>query len=267
MEFLPYILLALTGILAGSLAGLLGIGGGVVTTPCLVAIFAILGVDQNEIMHLAIGTSLACMILTSSSSTIAHHRKKGVVWSIYPMLGMGIVPGAILGAYIAKLLPSPTLQLIFGIFVILVGLNFLRGKHRSEEHAKVRKWWVYLLIGFGVSSVSALLGIGGGLIMVPLLHLVGLPLRTSVGTAASTGLLIALVGTVSFLLFGLNDIADVPGQFGFVYLPAFLIIGILAPIFAPVGAHFAHKLPTQILRRIFALALIIAGVSLLLTLS
>lgn len=79
MEFLPYILLALTGILAGSLAGLLGIGGGVVTTPCLVAIFALLGVDPNEIMHLAIGTSLACMILTTSSSTYAHHRKKGVV--------------------------------------------------------------------------------------------------------------------------------------------------------------------------------------------
>ncbi len=264
MEFLPYILLALTGILAGSLAGLLGIGGGVVTTPCLVAIFAILGVDPNEVMHLAIGTSLACMILTSSSSTYAHHRKKGVVWSIYPMLGMGIVPGAILGAYIAKLIPSPTLQLIFGIFVILVGLHFLRSKHKVEEHGKVRKWWLYVCIGFGVSSVSALLGIGGGLIMVPLLHLIGLPLRASVGTAASTGLMIAIVGTVSFLIYGLNYLADVPGQFGFVYLPSLLIIGVLAPIFAPIGAHFAHKLPTQILRRIFAVALILAGVGLLL---
>ena len=264
MEFLPYLLLALTGILAGSLAGLLGIGGGVVTTPCFVAIFTLLAVDPDEIMHLAIGASLACMILTSSSSTYAHHRKKGVVWSIYPLLAMGIVPGAILGAYIAKLLPSPTLQWIFGVFVIVVGLNFLRGKHKVEEHSKVRKWWLYVLIGFGVSSVSALLGIGGGLIMVPLLHLIGLPLRTSVSTAASTGLLIAIVGTASFLLFGLNDPIDVPGQFGFVYLPAFIIIGILAPIFAPIGAHFAHKLPTQILRRIFAVALILAGIGLLL---
>ncbi|MDX8431788.1 MAG: sulfite exporter TauE/SafE family protein [Candidatus Algichlamydia australiensis] len=264
MELLPYILLLLTGVLAGTLAGLLGIGGGIVTTPCLVAVFSLLAVDHTELMHLAIGTSLACMVLTSASSTIAHHRKKGVVWSIYPRLGIGIIPGAILGAYVAKLLPSSTLRLIFGLFVILVGLHFLRKKQRGEEHPKSKSLWLYTLIGFGVSSVSALLGIGGGLIMVPLLHLMGLSIRSSVGTAASTGLLVAVVGTISFLLFGLNDPVDASGQLGFVYLPAFLIIGIVSPIFAPIGAHFAHKIPTNTLRKIFALALILAGIALFL---
>ncbi|WP_420420643.1 sulfite exporter TauE/SafE family protein [Simkania sp.] len=251
-----------TGLAAGILAGLLGIGGGIVIIPCLILTFHFLKTPPDLVMHLAIGTSLAAMIFNSLSSVYSHYRKKGVIFDIVKPMALGVVVGSFLGAMIAKVLPGHLLQIIFGVFECLVGLKFLLPEKELKKTRKMPKFFGLSAISLSVSTISTMLGIGEGLINVPILTHYHVPMKKAIGTSSALSFLISLLGATYFLLLGAGS-SDYPGTFGYIFLPAFIVISIVSFFTAPWGVKLAHSLPTDILRRVFGIVLIIAGIGMI----
>jgi len=259
MELLAYFL---SGGLAGLLAGLLGIGGGLVIVPALAILFAGRGFAPAHLMHFAVGTSLATIVATSISSLLAHQRRGSVHWVAVRGLLPGILLGGLAGAGLARQVSSPGLGLCFGIFEILVALQLLFGARPPPSRA-LPGTAVQGLAGAVIGSLSALLGIGGGTLTVPWLVWHRIDIRLAVGTAATVGLPIALAGAAGFILSG-EGVADAPGySSGFVYWPAVAGIVLGSVPLAPAGAWLAHRLPRRLLQRIFALALTLIGLQMI----
>jgi len=264
-QLIEFILLAVIGVFAGFLSGLLGIGGGLVTVPALLYMFHLLDFSSAYRMQIAVGTSLAAMVFTSLSSAWAHSLQKGVHWHLFRYLGPGIAVGAILGAMIADRLPSETLKLIFGVSVCLFGFYFLVVKKRGEIEGNDRSTphpLILAVVSVVIGTFSAILGIGGGVFIVPFLTVYHTPLKNAISTSAVAGLIVAFIGALSFLYLGL-DKATYHESLGYLYLPAFLILGITSSLTAPYGAALVYSLPTTILRRIFGVFLIIVGISMI----
>jgi uncharacterized membrane protein YfcA len=237
-EWLEYCLL---GTFAGVLAGVLGIGGGVIVVPVLGMLFARLGFLPDVVQHLAVGTSLACIVFTSLSSMRAHHGHGGVNWPTVRQLSLVIVAGTLSGAWLAARMSTLTLRWVFVVFLFF-GIAVAAG-----------------LIG----CLSSMVGIGGGSMLVPLLLWNGAPMRTAIGTSAALGFLIALSGTVGSVVNGVS-MATLPDySLGFVYLPALAGIAVFSMMTAPMGAWLAQRLPVPLLRRSFAVLLIVMAVKLL----
>ena len=251
------------GAFAGTIAGLLGVGGGLIIVPVLALLFQRWGFPDSVLMHLAIGTSLATIVLTAISSMHAHHRRGAVDWSVFRRLTPGIVVGALLGAVIADFMPAKTLRLFFGVFELAVaaqiGLSLLASPHRRLPGG----------VGMGIAGVvigalSAVVGIGGGTLTVPFLVWCNVALRNAVATSSATGLPIAVAGAVGFVLTGWNE-PDLPAwSTGYLYWPALAGIAAASLAFAPLGAWLAHTLPVDTLRRFFAIFLAVLGVRMLL---
>lgn len=253
----------LVGVVTGLAAGLLGVSGGVIIIPALVFLLPMAGVPKADLMHISIGTSLASMVLTSLSSTYSHHKKGSVLWPLFWRLFPGILGGAVLGAYLAKLIPNRELRIIFAFFEICVGLYMLvtrKGEHLGEGKSGL-SFMKSLAVGVSVGTLSAMLGIGGGLLLVPTLAYFHVPLKKAVGSSAATGLVISLTGGLTFLLLGLNG--KTGSQAGFLYLPALFWISIVSMLAAPIGVKWAHFLSGRWLRRIFGMVLTLAGILLL----
>ncbi|NGX40029.1 MAG: hypothetical protein KR126chlam1_01369 [Chlamydiae bacterium] len=248
----------LVGIIAGIGAGLLGMSGGVLAVPALVLIFTLLGFPQPHLMHMAIGTSLASMILTTLSATVAHHRRGGVMWDIIWSMMPGVILGCLLGAFIAHFLSSVILEIIFGFFICFLGAYVLFHKKKKEEVKRPDRT-LYTWIGLGIGSLSSLLGIGGGTFMVPLFIAYQYPSKKAVGTSAGMSLFITTFAALAYLYLGLGEI-KIPYTIGFIYLPAFALIGITTIFAAPIGVKLAHRMRGRVLRRIFAVTLIVIGV-------
>lgn len=246
------------GSVAGLLAGLLGVGGGLVIVPALVWVFHGNGIAPSVVVHLAVGTSLATIIVTSISSIQAHHRRGAVRWELVAQLTPGIVLGAWLGAALADALPTLWLQRVFAGFVIMVGLQMLLGAHAEARRQLSGKPGMFL-VGGVIGMVSAVVGIGGGSLTVPFLNWCGVHMRNAVATSAACGLPIAVAGAIGFVVAGWGDIALPEGTTGFVYWPAFVGISIASFLLAPLGARLAHSLPLPILRRVFAALLLAVG--------
>ncbi len=255
---------AITGILAGTLAGLLGIGGGLVTIPCLLFIFSQTDIAPSMLMHLAIGTSLSAMVFNTLSASYSHKRKKAVLLSaVKPML-IGIAAGSFLGATIARMLSSGFLEILFGSFECLVGIRFLLPKKdHIVDTADLPPFWALSGIGFGVATFSTMLGIGGGVLNVPILHHFKVPLKKAIGTASALSFCITTFGAIYYLFLGINA-PDTPLSLGYIYLPGFVLVSIFAFSAAPFGVKLAHRLPTKILKRIFGVALLIIGLLMIL---
>ena len=256
-----FIFLALIGCAAGLLAGLLGIGGGIITVPALLLTFYLLGVSSPYLMHVALGTSLGAMVFTSAFSALAHFRKKGVNWYFFRTIAPGIIIGAIFGALIADNLTSGKLQMICGFAECLVGFYFLfpQKSHGLEgDHQKPKSVVFLVPIGICIGAISSILGIGGGIITVPILVAFGVHFRNAISTSAVLGFLIASIGAISYLSLGLGK-ETVPGSIGYLYLPGFFIIGFFSSLMASFGAKLAYILPVNILRKVFAVVLIIIG--------
>lgn len=223
--FSLFLIFVCVGVAAGFLSGLLGVGGGMVVVPSLLVIFHFIGFPAENMMQTAIGTSLAAMVFTSGASAWAHHKR--VNWLLFKELVPGIILGAILGAVIAHLLPTQQLQVVFGIFVCLFGTYFLMTAKIKEIEGKIKPHYLIMsLIGLAIGSISSILGIGGGIITVPMLIFCGSSLLNAISTSAATGFLIAIVGAISFLYLGLTHGAA--ESFGYIYLPAFIVIGLAA---------------------------------------
>lgn len=259
-EWIAYLAL---GAVAGVLAGLLGIGGGLVIVPVLAWLFSAHAFAPELIMHLAVGTSLATIVFTSLSSVRAHHRRGAVLWPVFWQLAPGIVLGAWLGAAVANLLPTAALRIVFGVFELLVALQ-MGFSLLPEGHRVLPGRYGMTLAGTVIGSISAVIGIGGGTLSVPFMVWCSVNIRQAVATAAAVGLPIALAGTAGFIVTGWG-VGGLPGMtLGYVHLPALAGIVAASMLFAPLGAHLAHTLPTAVLKRLFAFVLAGLGLRMLL---
>lgn len=260
---LAYIAYVFVGILAGILAGLLGIGGGLITVPCLFAIFYLLDFPQPYVMHLAIGTSLAAMVFNSFSSAWGHHRHNMVLWDVFKMMMPGIILGAIAGAYLANLLSGIVLEALFGIGAVLLGVRFLFTKKKWEDGEHPLPNFATLSgTGFLISAVSNILGIGGGMFTVPSLLYFRVGEKKAIGTSAAISFFISLLGAASYFYFGFG-LTSFNYTFGYVNLPAFIVIGVVSVFAAHYGVKLTQKLDPAVLRKIFGGALIITGLLML----
>lgn len=263
-ELLPILMFCLAaGAGAGIMAGLLGIGGGLVIVPALVWVFHVQGVDERIVMHLALGTSLATIVATSISSVRAHHRRGAVLWPPVARLAPGIVVGAWLGAQIAEALPTATLKLVFALFVLAVSAQIAFGAQPAGQHRLPGRIGM-ALAGVVIGAVSGIVGIGGGSLTVPFLTWNQVPIRNAVASSAAVGLPIAVSGALGYVAAGWKDPALPPWSAGYVNLAAGLGIAAASMLTAPIGARLAHTLPTALLRRIFAGFLALVGLKMLL---
>ncbi len=248
------------GALAGFAAGLFGVGGGLIIVPLLYVVFTQMGFDSEVIMHMALGTSLATIIVTSISSLMAHHKNGAVIWSVFRNLASGLVIGSFLGAGIAGLLSGTNLQLIIGIFVIWVAYTmFVGAKKVVDANRVLPSTTKQVFAGTGIGAASAIFGIGGGSLTVPYLNRYGMVMQKAVGTSAACGLPIAIAGALGFMFFGMKEQVNVPNSIGFVHIYAFLGISIMSFFTAKFGAKAAHSLSPIVLKKCFAGLLFIVG--------
>jgi len=248
--------LLLVGVTAGTLAGLLGVGGGIIIVPSLVWIFHT-QLPASSLMHIAIGTSLATMAITSISSIIAHHQRGAVLWSIVWQLSPGIIVGAFVGAIIADALPTEILRKIFAIFILLASAQL--GLLPPAPHRQLPG--SLSLAGTVIGQISALVGIGGGSLTVPFLVWFNIPIRNAVATSAACGFPIAVSGMIGFVVTGWH--INTPWMIGYIYWPAFVAITPATLLFAPLGAKLAHTLPVSNLKKLFAIFLAGIGINML----
>ena len=256
-DLLDYLLYLLIGAAAGLLAGLFGIGGGVIIVTVLIFSFSAQGFSSEVITHLAIGTSLATIVVTSLSSIYSHNKKRAINWRLFAWLTTGIAAGAVAGGLFAQTLPGEWLQFGFGLFLIAVGVQ-MGFPVRARDYRPPDR---LTLAGAGgvIGYISALFGIGGGSLTVPYLAHRGLPIREAVATSAACGLPVALFGALTFG-FGAAALPSLPeGSWGFVYLPALLGIVVASAPAARVGAWLAHRLDPNRLRQWFALSSVLFG--------
>lgn len=248
------------GALAGFAAGLFGVGGGTIIVPLLYVVFTQMGYEPEIIMHMALGTSLATIIVTSISSLMAHHKNGAVIWPVFKNLTPGMALGSFLGAGIAGLLSGAHLQLIIGVFVIWVAYTMFMGAKKVIDQNKVLPSTTKQVVaGTGIGVASAIFGIGGGSLTVPYLNHYGVVMQKAVGTSAACGLPIAIAGALGFMFFGMKDHINGPNTIGFVHIYAFLGISIMSFFTAKLGAKTAHALSPAVLKKYFAVLLLIVG--------
>jgi len=247
------------GSLVGILAGLLGIGGGLLIVPALIYMLQhFLGIGVEHGMPIAIATSLSTVIFTGLSSARTHYSFGNMDTNVVTMCALGIVFGASFGAYFATQITGILLQRIFAALVIVIALQMIFGRNRTSNHTLGKP--TLASIGVGSGFISALMGIGGGAIMVPLLVWFQLNIKKAIGCAALCGVVIAIVGTLSFIINGWNASYLPSYSLGYVYLPATLGIVITSMITARIGAKLTAKLDTRKLKRIFAIFLVIVSI-------
>lgn len=257
-----FIYLAL-GAFAGTLAGLFGIGGGLVIVPVLIFSFGLQGFSLDVAAHMAVGTSLATIVFTSISSIRSHQTHGAIRWDVFRPMAVGIVIGALVGAWTASLLSGAALELIIGVFVILMAIKMLlRVSPTPGRHVPGNRGLG--IAGVGVGWASAIFGIGGGSLTVPYLSWCNVRMQQAVGTSAACGLPIAMAGATGNALTGWGGAALPEYSLGFIYLPALLGIILTSVIFARVGANLAHRLNADVLKRIFAIMLLLVGLRFLL---
>ena len=250
------------GIFAGTLAGMFGIGGGVIIVPALIASFIYLEFDQVITTHLAIGTSLASIFFTGIASAYSHNQKKGVVWKIFYPLSSGIAVGAILGAFIAGNISGDNLRYLVGIFLIIVAIQLISSfeiKASKRESHSISS----VLSGSGIGMASSIIGIGGGSFTVPYLRYSGYEMKLCIGTAAACGVPIAFFGSLGYLYTGWS-IENTPSMsLGYIYLPAVIGISATSIFSAKIGVAITHSLSDLVLKILFSLFLIIGALYML----
>ena len=253
----------LLGAFVGVVAGLLGVGGGLIIVPVLIILFQSFNFFPEVITHLAVGTSLATIVLTSISSVRAHHFHGAVLWSVFWKLTPGIVVGTLLGALLASFISSVALKNFFGFFELAVALQM--GLQLRPDASRMLPGQIGMsLAGSVIGLFSALVGIGGGSLSVPFLVWCNVSAQRAVATSSACGLPIAIAGSIGFMLTGWQNSLLPAGSSGFIYWPAFVGIVVTSILTAPLGARLAHRLPASSLKRVFAVFLAILGVRMLL---
>ena len=264
-QYIIYFLLL--GTIVGFMAGLLGIGGGGIMVPVLTGLFLAMGMSVEKVVHLALGSSMAAIIVTSMASLRAHHLRGGVLWDYVKRMSPGIIVGTFVATYFASMASSLFLAVFFSVFMGIVALQMFLNK-KPVAHAKQAGSKHLFLIGSGIGAISALVSIGGGSMTVPYLVWRNIDIKKAIGTSAAIGLPISISGTFGYVINGWsntswgNTIWD-NAMLGFVYVPAVVLISITSFLFAPLGAKMAHSLPVSVLKKVFALLLIVLSVKML----
>ena len=251
-----------TGCFAGVLAGLFGIGGGIVIVPVLEAALGFLGVDPAIRMHVAVATSLATIIPTSISSARAHHRRGSVDFEIVRRWAIFVLIGALLGAWIAAQVHSRVLAMVFATLAMLVALKMVLLPETRNLTAAVPRGPLVSAIPTAIGCFSSMMGIGGGTFSVMTLTLFNEPIHRAVGTAALFGLIISVPGTVGFMATGWGDVRLPPGSLGYVSLVGFALIAPATVLTAPIGAKIAHSLSQKRLSMLFGAFLLVVSLRL-----
>lgn len=251
--------LAASGVAAGLIAGLLGVGGGIVVVPVLYSMLPLADVPDEVRMHLAVGTSLATIIATGANSARAHARRGAVDWPLFRSMLPGIVAGVAAGVVVGTFLSGDALSGIFALMAVLVGVHMATSSARRVERPlpgrPVRDGIAALIGGF-----SVVMGIGGGSFCVPTFTLFGVPVHRAVGTASAIGLVIAIPGAIGFAISGWGAPGLPPASVGYVNLLGFILVAPASTVAAPIGARVAHALPQRWLSRAFAVFLFATGV-------
>ncbi|MEZ9525147.1 sulfite exporter TauE/SafE family protein [Enterovibrio norvegicus] len=263
---LLFIYCALLGSGVGFLAGLLGIGGGLVIVPVLSSIllhFAILPSDQ--IVIVAIATSLASILFTSTSSALAHHKNGNVPWDLAPWIMTGVAIGALISGFMAALLPESVVRLVFAVSVVLIALKMFYSSRKSDvpNERQIPNKGLLTFLTTITGGLSAMIGIGGGALLVPLLTFFSLDMKKAIGCASACGIVIALFGSVGYISSGSAHFALTDGYLGFVYLPALFGIVCTSWFTAPLGAKATHHLPVPIIKKVFAVLLLVMAINML----
>ncbi len=255
--------LAATGVFAGILAGLLGVGGGIVIVPVLFFLFQSFGVSPESAMLVATATSLATIVPTSISSIRSHNKKGNVDFDLLKRWAVFILMGVLIGSWLVTRIEGSMLAMLFGVIAVLSALNMLLRTGKSALYQKLPHRTGQTVMGVCIGFFSSMVGIGGGTISVPLLTLYNYPAHKAVGTAAAIGLIISLPGALTMLTLGSTPTDAPAGTFGLVNLFAFICIVPLTVLFAPVGASLAAKLDAVKLKKIFAFVLLFTGLRML----
>lgn len=246
------------GIISGLIAGLLGLGGGIVIVPALYFLFTWQQLAPDLTMHIAVATSLATIIFTAISSCYAHSKRNAVMWNTVFTFGPGIMLGAIIGAIVADNVSNNHLRIFFGVFEILVAMQIWFQLQPGAKQSLPKNIGL-ITAGIFIGLFSTILGIGGGTIVVPFLLWCGIDIRKAVGTSSACGLPIAIAGVLSMMWIGWNNPGLPDNSLGYVYLPAAIGITLTSILTAPIGAKLAHKIPKQHLKKIFAVTLLFVG--------
>lgn len=258
LELLPPALIAellALGVCAGFLAGLFGIGGGMLLVPFMTLILSHSGVEASMAVKMAIATSMATILFTSLSSVRAHHSRGAVRWAIVRGMAPGILAGGLLaGAGAFALLKGQALALVFGLFVSFSATQMLRGK-KPAPHRQMPGWVGQSAAGTGVGFLSGLVGAGGGFVSVPFMTWCNVPIHNAVATSAALGVPVAIASTLGYVIGGWNLPGALPGAFGYLYLPALVLIAAASVTMAPLGARAAHAMNVAQLKRAFAVLL------------
>lgn len=261
MDAFTIALLLALGAFAGFAAGLLGVGGGMLMVPFMTMLLSAQGFAPEQIIKVAIATSLTTIAFTSISSVRAHHQRGAVRWDAARALAPGIVIGSLLAAQFAGALPGRLLALFFGLFLGFSAVKMLAGKPPQAQGSLPSAAGMFGM-GSVIGALSAVLGAGGGFLTVPFLVRRSVPMQQAVATSAACGFPIAFAGAVGYVVSGWSQ--DLPaGTLGYIYLPALAAISIASVLTAPWGARVAHALPTQTLKRIFAALLLALAVYML----
>lgn len=257
-----FIMYVLVGAVAGVLAGLLGIGGGLVIVPMLVFCFVQQGIPDAMIMHLALGTSLASIMFTAVSSFHAHHRRGAVHWDVVRKIVIGIFSGTFIGTCIAAQLSTRFLKGFFVIFLYYVSVQLLTNK-KPKPSRQIPGHAAMFGVGNVIGIVSSLVGIGGGTLSVPFMIWCNMSVHHAIGTSAAIGFPIAIAGTVGYIVNGWSMQGLPDFAVGYVYLPALAGIVVTSVLTAPLGVRLAHRLPVDRLKRIFAILLLVVATRML----
>ena len=246
---------------AGFMAGLLGVGGGIVMVPALYYAFTVLDFDIVTRMHLSVGTSLAIIIPTSIISTMTHKEYDAVDFKMVRSFGVFILAGVIGGTFLAVNLKTPALVLFFSIFALMVGLFFIFLREKLVDNPKQISAIVKNISGVIIGFISVPLGIGGGSLMVPFMRTFGYDIRKSIGTAAAVGFLIAVTGTVTMITGGkIIDNVNTPYSVGYINLLGFAVFVPVTMVMARIGAKVVHRIDKKLLSKIFGIFLILVSI-------
>jgi len=250
------------GAFVGFFAGLLGVGGGGIMVPILTTMFAAQAFPREHMVHLALGTSMAAIVLTSLSSLRAHHAHGAVRWDIVKGITPGVLLGTFAGTFVAAAAPTRPLAIFFGCFMAYVSLQMILNV-KPKPSRELPGSGGLIAVGTGIGVISALVAIGGGSLSVPFMTWCNVKMQNAIGTSAAIGLPIAVAGATGYLINGWSTSGLPEWSVGYVYLPALVLISAVSTFTAPLGARLAHRLPVATLKKIFAGVLILLSAKML----
>ncbi len=246
----------LLGVFVGFFAGLLGVGGGAIMVPMLTTLFLAQHFPREQAVHLALGTSMATIIITSASSVRAHHQHGAVRWEVVRAITPGILVGTFGSTFLASHIDSRALAIFFSCFMAYVSVQMLINV-KPKPSRELPGMLGLSAVGLGIGGISALVAIGGGSLSVPFMTWCNVKMQNAIGTSAAIGLPIAIAGTVGYLVNG-QGAPNLPAYtIGFIYLPALVLVALASMFTAPLGARLAHRLPVVVLKKIFAGVLVL----------